>query len=321
MSLLGNLFAGLFGPRAAPVSSAEAQRQAEWREALPKNRLPSFVKARLDAAAVGKAPWLATMTAAELALARSKGIRPLGMVSGTCWYHFGQSWTRGHAAGWQQARSRLKQEAIAIGANAVVDVKLRKVELALDDSMDFTLVGTAVRIDGLPPSSDPVIATVPALEFVRLLEADIVPVGIAIGTHDGVLRGDRLTNSQIRGGASGRSLVQSYPATRIGQFWEGVRRRAVNQLKIDAQLQGNGVLGHTHFSQLEREPGGGDDDPPRFIGRYIVIGTVVHTTRPADGIPHEIRTVVDMRDDLSPLLQSAPSGHNAYPVAEEEGAI
>jgi hypothetical protein len=36
------------------------------------------------------------MTPAELALARHKGIRPLAMVSGTCWYHYGWSWTEGH---------------------------------------------------------------------------------------------------------------------------------------------------------------------------------------------------------------------------------
>ena len=32
---------------------------------------------------------------------------------------------------------------------------------------------------GLPPSHDPIVATVPALEFVKLLEADVVPTGIA----------------------------------------------------------------------------------------------------------------------------------------------
>ena len=49
--------------------------------------------------------------------------------------------------------------------------------------MDFTLVGTAVHVEGLPPSPDPIVATVPALEFVKLLEADVVPTGIAIGAH------------------------------------------------------------------------------------------------------------------------------------------
>ncbi|MGH7039626.1 MAG: hypothetical protein ACREE1_15970, partial [Stellaceae bacterium] len=73
----------------ASAGAADQQRQAEWESALAEDRLPSFVETRLAAAAAGTAPWLATMTPAELALARGKGIRPLATVSGTCWYHYG----------------------------------------------------------------------------------------------------------------------------------------------------------------------------------------------------------------------------------------
>ena len=81
------------------------------------------------------------------------------------------------------ALRRLREEACAAGANAVLDVKMRTVPLGVENSMDFTLVGTAVYIEGLPPSNEPIVATVPALEFVKLLEADVVPTGIAIGAH------------------------------------------------------------------------------------------------------------------------------------------
>jgi uncharacterized protein YbjQ (UPF0145 family) len=307
VSWLGNLLAGLFGGAGAalPVSAAGAQRQAEWESALQAQRLPSFVEARLGAAAAGRAPWVATMSAAELVLARSKGIRPLAMVSGTCWFHYGWSWTEGHGAGWRQALARLKQEAAACGANAVVDVKMRKVRLALGESMDFTLVGTAVRLDSLPAGGDPVVATVPALAFVRLLQADIVPVGIAIGAQY-----DYLQNFSVTWGCR--------PLPEVGRFWERIRRRALKELQADAQRQGNGVLAHTHLGQLFRIEQG---DSPRLLGRHIVVGTVVDTSRSPDGIPAEIRAVVDMRDDLSPLSYPAVSGHNAYPVEEEEGAI
>jgi hypothetical protein len=319
MSIVGSIFTSLFRGT-TPPSPAEVERQVEWQSAFEKKRLPSFVKHRLQAAAAGKAPWLATMTPAELRLARSHGIRPLGMVSGTCCRQYGQLWSHGHAAGWHQALTRLKQQAVAIGANAVVDVGLRKAHLATEDSMDFTIVGTAIRIAALRPGKEPVVATVPALEFVRLLEAEIVPVGIAIGAQDAHLDGDRLTNLSVRGGASGSSMLRCYPASRLGSFWEKVRRQALVNLRQDAQRQGNGVLAHTHFGQILWRKGEGDR-PAGFIGRYIVIGTVVDTPRAADGISHEIRAVVDMRGGVSPLLQAVRSGHNAYPVREEEGAI
>jgi hypothetical protein len=320
MSWFGNLLAGLFGGAgAAPlVSAADRQRQMEWESALQAQRLPGFVEARLGAAAAGKAPWVATMSAAELGLATAKGIRPLAMVSGTCWFHYGWSWTEGHGAGWRQALARLKQEAVACGANAVVDVKMRKIQLALGDSMDFTLVGTAVKIDGLP-AGDPVVATVPALEFVRLLEADIVPVGIAIGAQYNYLQNFSFTGFGGRLDGGNRPFT-SMALPELSQFWEGIRRYALSELRADAQRQGNGVLAHTHLGQLFRIEQG-DNNPPRFLGRHIVIGTVVDTSRSPDGIPHEIRTVVDMRDDLSPLANAAVSGHNAYPVRDVESAI
>ena len=361
MSWLSNILGGMFGRATPPDPGQSAQRMAEWEQALQHNQLPSFVEARLAAAATGKAPWVATMSAAELGLARSKGIRPLAMVSGTCWQHYGYSWTRGHAEGWHRALARLQKEAQAVGANAVVDVKMRKIDLAIGESMDFTLVGTAVRIDGIKASAHPVVATVPALEFVRLLEADIVPVGIAIGAQydflsssmvfaafGGALGGGNPASAaaqRLRGNLSpaarrrlqartaGAGISFSFsgnvtggmrpftnaPLPELSQFWEGIRRYALAELQRDAQRQGNGVLAHTHFGQLIKIEQG-DNNPPRFLGRHIVIGTVVHT-KPASGVPHEIHTVVDMRDELSPLSGGTAAVHAAYPLREEEGAI
>jgi hypothetical protein len=257
------------------------------------------------------------MTPAELALARHKGIRPLTMVSGTCWYHYGWSWTEGHAEGWHLALARMQQEAIAVGANAIVDVKMRKIKLATGDSMDFTVLGTAVRVSGLEASRHPVVATVPALEFVRLLEAGIVPVGIAIGArYDFLYPGSSYSANLMQGGTWSFANAE---LPELGQFWENILRFALFELRNDAERQGGGVLAHTHFGQILKIEEGGDS-PPRFLGRHIVIGTVVDSARFA-GIPHEIRTVVDMRGELSPLLSAAPHGHNAYPVREEEGAI
>lgn len=319
MSLLGNLFSSLFGNAAvaAPDAGQTAQRMAEWEAALQGNRLPSFVAARLDAAANGRAPWVATMSAAELGLARKKGIRPLAMVSGTCWFHYGYSWTRGHADGWHHALGRLQTEASALGANAIVDVRMRKIQLAMRDSMDFTLLGTAMRIDGLPASKHPLVATVPALEFVRLLEAGIVPVGIAIGAQYQFLRpGSEYSARRME---TGRSMFKNAQLPELSRFWEGIRRHALIELRNDAKRQGSGALAHTHLGQLFKIDGD-NNTPTRFLGRHIVIGTVVDTER-AQGVPHEIRAVVDMRDEFSPLLAAAPHGHNAYPVSDEEGAI
>lgn len=316
MSWFDRLKSGFSGP--PPASEADRTRLAEWEAALAANRLPAFVEARLAAAGAGKAPWLATMSPAELALARAKGIRPLATVSGTCWYHYGWSWTEGHAEGWHLALARLREEARLLGAHAVVDVRMRKVEIALGDSMDFTVIGTAVRIDGLAASPEPVVATVPALEFVRLLEAGIVPVGLAIGAQYRWLNAYGAASAMRLQGA-GRPFTNA-PLSELGQFWEGVLRSALAELAKDARRQGNGVLAHTHFGQILRIEGG-DNTPPRFLGRHIVIGTVIDTQASAMNREHAVRAVVDMCDGESPLLAAAAPSHNAYSARDEEGMI
>lgn len=292
------------------ASEADARRLAEWETALQRGRLPGFVAERLQAASAGRTPWLTTMTAAELMLARSHGIRPIATVSGTCWFHYGYSWTKGHSAGWHAALSRLKLEAAAAGANAVVDVKMRRINLDIGESMDFTVLGTAVRFDGLPPSPDPVVATVPALEFARLLEAGIVPVGIGIGAHyEWLSRGGNL---------DGAGSFSNRPLTGLGNFWERVRRIAHAELRRDTVAQGNGVLAHTHFGQLFKIEN--DDAPGRYLGRHIVVGTIVDAPRRLP-VPHGIEMVLDMNEAASPLSTASRHGHTAYDDVDQEGEI
>jgi hypothetical protein len=97
-----------------------------------------------------------------------------------------------------------------------------------------------------------------------------------------------------------------------------VRRRAHAALRSDAAAQGNGVLANTHFGQiLKREQNG---SPDAYLGRHIVIGTVVDV-RPGDGVPHHIRAVVDMVDGRTPLDAPPAQRRQAYSVNDREGGI
>ncbi|MBE1162860.1 heavy metal-binding domain-containing protein [Dyella acidiphila] len=301
------------GPAQQDFAGNAAERLKKWESALQHHHLPDFVKQRLADAGSGKLPWIATMTPAELAQTHRHRVRPIAMVSGTCWYHFGYSWTNGHTAGWHAALSRMQEEAVAAGANAIVDVRMRKIDLPTDASMDFTVIGTAIRIEGMPPSPEPVVATVTALEFMRLLEAGIVPSGIAIGAHYEWLQGwDNYYNSlDAKGG------WVNQPLTRLGNFWEQVRKKALLQLRQDVHRQGNGALAHIHFGQLLKSE---DDKNPSYLGRHIVIATVIDSER-YRSVPHDIRHVVDMCDGPSPLNDVRPGSHNVYDTNQEEGSI
>jgi hypothetical protein len=299
------------GPDAETLAAREreAALHAEILAALQTGRVPAPMRARLEGARAGALPWIATLTPSELLIVRSHGLRPVAAVSATCWLHYGFSWTEGHAQGWETALERLSQEARAAGANAVLDVKMRTVPIHIASSMDFTLVGTAVHVDGLEPSPNPVIATVPALEFVQLLEADVVPTGIAVGAHFEWM-------SDWRGNLSGTNWWNN-EATQLSMLWEEVRQRAHADLRQNARARGNGVLAHVNFSQMfEREV---EHQPKQYLARHIVVATTVDA-RPGVPIPHDIKMVVDAHAGETPLTGTTPH-HQSYATNESEGAI
>ncbi len=278
------------GGRSADEGATLA-RQTAWTEALARGTVPTFVKERLAETMSGARPWVTTASPAGLLAQRAHGIRPLGLVSGNCWFHFGYSWTRGHYEGWHTALDRLRLEAGLMGANAVVDVTLRVRRMPgteNEDHMDYGVTGTAVRLDGLAASSNPALATVSALEFARLLESGIVPVGLAIGAHYDwfVASGYSTANT---------ASFWNQEITPLSSFLTRVRRQALQELRDDGVRLGSGVLAHTQHTELYRVEPDENNPYPRFLARYIALGTaVLHDSRTRR--PFGVRLVTSVRD-------------------------
>ena len=302
-------------PEQKQAEAYAAARQADILTSLRQNRIPAGVQHRLGEAAAGRTPWVATLTPAELSMARSHGLKPIASISATCWLHYGWSWTLGHQQGWEMALKRLGDEARACGANAVLDVKMRTIALATGDSMDFSLAGTAVRVEGLPPSSEPIIATVPALEFIKLLEADVVPTGLAIGAHYEWLRGWQGFTTNGAFGAWFNAESQA-----LSQLWRTVRDQAHSNLRKNAQTRGNGVLAHLNFSQMfEVEREYGEQKVKEYLARHIVIATTLDARR-GTPLPHDVKTVVDLHAGKTPL-RGTTTHHQSYATNQDSGAI
>jgi hypothetical protein len=292
-----------------PDTRSSADRQAEIVSALQRGSVPRAIRSRLVDALHGTQPWTATLTPAELLLARSHGLKPIATVSATCWMHYGWSWTLGHSQGWTTALHRLKAEAHAAGANAVLDVKMRTLPVAVKDSMDFSLVGTAVRVDGLPASRDPLVATVPALELIRLLEADVVPTGIAVGANYAWIS-DWSPSSAL-------AWMGNAEDTTLSTAWEQVRKGAYGDLSKHARELGNGVLAHINFSQMFQRKK--DNEPTQYLARHIVVATSVDAIPSARALP-EVKIVVDLHAGATPLTRHKPH-HQSYASNDSEGAI
>ncbi len=298
-------------PDALARSAVSEARRAEILGAIRSrsHRVPPFILDRMKGSRDGVTPWIATLTPAELRIARSHGIRPISAVSATCWLHYGYSWTNGHAQGWQTALQRLRDEARAAGANAVLDVKMRTIPVDIESSMDFTLVGTAVKVDGLPASEDPIVATVPALEFVKLIEADIVPTGIAIGAEYRWISDWQRSTDLFWYGNTECNILSNH--------WKHVRDCAYARLREDTARQGNGALAHINFSQMFESEG--QNDTKQYLARHIVIATVVDQPR-SRPLTHDFQMVVDMHAGKTPLT-GTKNHHQSYASNDEEGAI
>jgi uncharacterized protein YbjQ (UPF0145 family) len=299
-------------PEARARQAESEARQAEILRAIKGGAVPEGIRARLDGARAGTLPWTATLNPAELAIVRSHGLRPIAAVSATCWLHYGYSWTKGHSEGWGTALRRLRDEAHAAGANAVLDVKMRTIPLRFRDNMDFTLIGTAVRVEGLPPNPEPLVATVPALEFVKLLEAEVIPTGIAVGADYEILTDWSGTARKAWGG--------NVESPQLSELWQRVRDSAHAELRANARGQGNGVLAHVNFSQsFEFED---QNDRKNYLARHIVVATTVDARKrlPGDFKEHEVQMVLDLCGGATPLIGRARH-HQSYASNESEGAI
>src|SRR3989440_6141537 len=138
------------------------------------------------------------LTVNEFLLVRQAGFTPLGLVLGTSVYHCGFQFTRWnknqeldvlsqamyHAR--ELAMNRMQTEALALGADGIVGVRL-EVEFKEwgSDAAEFLAVGTAVKADdgqswrndhGQPFTSD-----LTGQDFWTLLQAGYAPLGMVMG--------------------------------------------------------------------------------------------------------------------------------------------
>ncbi len=151
----------------------------------------------------------------------------------------------------------------------------------------------------------------PALEFVKLLEADVVPTGIAIGAHYEWLR-------DWSGYAADPNVWLNMEARQLSDLWEIVRHRAQQNLRESARPRGNGVLAHLNFSQMfEVEREYNERRVKEYLARHIVIATTVDARR-GTPLPHEFKMVVDMRDGGTPCRDASRTTNPTPPTSTAE---
>ncbi|HEX3771328.1 MAG TPA: heavy metal-binding domain-containing protein, partial [Polyangiaceae bacterium] len=171
--------------------------EAQSMQILAQGGLPIRAQRRIYETHAPDAPpmFTSTLSPTETVVAKLTGLEPVSQVMGSSVYHVGyrgsyDSWGGGElqqlTLAYEQARSRalsrMQQEAALLRAHAVVDVRFlaRDYEWA-DEMLEFTAVGTAVRIQGAAPPQQPALTLLSADELWKLHRAGYWPVAIAMG--------------------------------------------------------------------------------------------------------------------------------------------
>ena len=180
------------------------------------------VSEELPAAAESAGTWGSTLSCQELAAVTGVGFAPVGQVFGAAVYAAGSSTANcpgasassagmasgGDPGGFEaviqamyQARhaaiDRMTAECAALGGHGVVGVQLPRRLFSLG-GLEFTAIGTAVRVAGNAGLADPFTSALSGQDFARLITAGWVPVGLALGIAIGSRHDDLTTIRQGR---------------------------------------------------------------------------------------------------------------------------
>ena len=157
----------------------------------------------------GKSFFSSDLSTNEYLLMRDAGCDPLGLVMGTSFYQVGfyrnfwsyrsrtgevEALTQAQLAARELAVSRLQQEAALLGAHGVIGVRLKKSRGGWGFGMvEFTAIGTAIRISGRPMTQQPFTSDLSGQEFWQLRQAGYFPKGLVFGACSYYVHSDRTT--------------------------------------------------------------------------------------------------------------------------------
>ena len=293
-------------------------RQAASLAALERGELPLRAQERLGE--IGKAGggfFTSDLSVGEFALVDAIGLRPLAQVMGSSIYHVGWQQRPGAfgmqmgaisqeltvvSQAWNTARlrafARLEQEAMLVGADAVVGVRLTvgRHDWAAG-AIEYVAVGTAVRSEGVERAEQPVLTDLSGQDYWKLWQAGHRPLGVVgASTVHYVVPG--FATQQAQSGFSASWVNQE-----LTDFTGGVydaRETALGRMSAEAQKQGAaGVVGVSIGHEIEQREAGGRRD---LVVTFHVLGTAIGE-RGDHGRTLEVSPQVDLSGDtLKPHL-------------------
>jgi uncharacterized protein YbjQ (UPF0145 family) len=299
----------------AARQAADAQEAASL-AALERGELPLRAQQRLrEIGDTGSRFFTSDLSVGEFALVDGIGLRPLAQVIGSSIYHVGWQQRPGSfgmqlagisteltvvSQAWNTARlrafARLEQEAMLVGADAVVGVRLTvgRHDWAAG-AIEYVAVGTAVSNVHAEHSERPALTDLSGQDYWKLWKAGHRPLGVV---------GASTVHYVVAGFATQRAVSgfsSSWVNQELADFTRGVydaRETALGRMTAEARQHGAvGVVGVSIVHEMEQREAGGRRD---LLVTFHVLGTAIGE-RSDGGRELDVSPRLDLsRDTLNP---------------------
>ncbi|WP_017299866.1 heavy metal-binding domain-containing protein [Nodosilinea nodulosa] len=314
-----------FWESANDKSRREAQEAT--RRALERGQIPYRARHRLEEQRKrGDRFFTSDLSSNEHLLTREAGYEPIGLVMGTAFYKVsywgyfnGYRNTTGELTSLSQAQlaarelaiARLQQEATILGAHGVIGVRLK---LGGYDwsarTVEFTAIGTAIRIPDRAPDPNPFTSDLSGQEFWQLHQAGYYPRGLVLGICSYYVHTDWNTRNITRGGFLGRGSSQNQEIVQYTQGFQIARHLAAERLTADIQKHGGeGAVGmHIDMGIEDIEYEVNDTKYHDLLAHFVAVGTaIVHDPQPAAGDRKSPLLYYNLADGKVAQLTTNPS--------------
>jgi uncharacterized protein YbjQ (UPF0145 family) len=182
----------------------------------------------------------------------------------------------------RQARDRLTEEARAVGADAVVGVRLTRSEHDFGrGTIDFVITGTAIRTPGSTGTTAPTLTDISVQDYWKLTTAGHEPVGLLAATTV-VFASPSLSTRGVRARTPGRNRELNELGSAFQLARDAVRTRLIGQVMDE---RADGAIGVTFEHSIHREK--------LALGSSLQSSSRIGWQRGALGIPYKVTGATD----------------------------
>ncbi len=278
------------------------QKQAASLKALEMGNIPTQARERLEIQKRQGANFFTSdLSCQEYLLTREAGYQPIGLVMGTAFYKVSfwgyfrnyrtftgelTSLTQAQLAARELAVSRMRQEAAILGASGVIGVRLKTRNFDWSSrTIEFTAVGTAIRVPSRTPDPQPFTSDLSGQEFWQLHQAGYWPKGLVFGICSYYIHTDNNTRAIVNPGLFGLlsgNWLMNQELTQYTQGFQLARHLAMSRLTADVQKLGaSGAVGmdiDTDVEDIEYEIN--NRTYHDLLAHFIAIGTAILEDEP-----------------------------------------